>query len=93
LQRYQDALETYDIVINLNLDKTYDEVVAIGALYNSDAWYNKAGIESMRKNKKQALEHLRIAISLNKKYKEKAKTDSCFDNIRDSQEFKELVEG
>ncbi len=52
--REKDALETYDKVINLNLDKTYDEVVAIGALYNSDAWYNKAGIESMRKNKKQA---------------------------------------
>lgn len=33
------------------------------------------------------------AINLDDKYKEKAKTDSDFNNIRDSQEFKELIEG
>jgi len=80
LERYQEALESYD------------KALAIDQNYTS-AWYNKACLESLQNNKDKAIEHLKKAISLDDKYKEKAKTVSVFNNIRDSQEFKELIEG
>ena len=57
------------------------------------AWYNKACIESLQNNRHKAIEYLRKAINLENKHKETAKADNDFDNIRDSQEFKELTEG
>jgi len=80
LKRFEEALESYDKT--LAIDPTY-----------KDAWYNKACIESLQNNKDKALEHLKKAINLDDKYKESAKADSDFNNIRDSQEFKELIEG
>ena len=78
LERYDEALESYDK--SLAIDQNYDE-----------AWYNKARTESIQNNKEKAIESLQEAINLNKSFKEKAKVAKDFDNIRDSQEFKVLI--
>ena len=80
LERYQEALECIDKA--LALDQNYKE-----------AWYNKAWLESLQNNKDKALEYLRKAIGLDNKYKEMAKVGGDFNNIKDSQQFKELTEG
>ena len=80
LERYQEALECIDKA--LALDQNYKE-----------AWYNKAWLESLQNNKDKALEYLRKAIGLDNKYKEMAKVGGDFNNIKDSQKFKELTEG
>ena len=80
LTRYGEALESFDKV--LNIDQNYDE-----------AWYNKARTESMQNNIDIALESLKKAINLDNNYREYAKVAKDFDNIKDSQEFKELVKG
>jgi len=86
LERYQEALECYEK--SFAIDQNYTE-----AWIDKSAWYKKACIESLQNNKDKAIEHLKKAINLDDKCKEKAKQDSDFNNIRDSQEFKELIEG
>jgi len=54
--------------------------------------YNRACLESLRNNQEKSIRFLNKAIELDKKYIETAKTDGNFDNIRNSQEFKEIVE-
>jgi len=78
LERYEEALESFNKA--LTIDQNYDE-----------AWYNKARTESMQNNKDRALESLTKAVNLNNTYREYAKVAKDFDNIRDSQEFKDLT--
>jgi len=49
-------------------------------------------LESKRNNREKSVEFLKKAIDLDKKYLGMAKTDEDFDNIRNSKEFKELLE-
>lgn len=58
---------------------------------NIDILYNIACLESLRNNQAKALELLSKAIELDKIYIERASSDEKFDNIRDLQEFKELI--
>ena len=58
---------------------------------DSGTWYNKACSESLRNVREKAIEYLKRAIELDKKYVEMAKSDEDFDNIRTSKEFKEII--
>ncbi|NVM52238.1 MAG: tetratricopeptide repeat protein [Candidatus Helarchaeota archaeon] len=78
LKRYEDALEYYDKA--LLIDPNY-----------SRAWYNKACVESLRNNKQESINYLKKVIELDENIIEKAKLEADFDNIRDSEEFKELI--
>ncbi|ELS03868.1 tetratricopeptide repeat protein, partial [Xenococcus sp. PCC 7305] len=79
LQRYQEAIASYDKALELNPDK-------------DKAWYNKACAYSLQNNVDLAIENLTQAINLNPEYREMAKTDSDFDNIREKPNFKSLIE-
>lgn len=79
LQRYEDAIASYDKAIHIQPDYSY-------------AWYNKACCYAVQGNAPLAIEALQKAINLNREqFHEQAKTDSCFDAIRENQIFKNLV--
>jgi len=54
--------------------------------------YNLACLFSLQRKANEALAYLRKAIEKNKKYREMAKTDKDFDNIRGGPRFKKLIE-
>lgn len=79
-KRYEDAIASYDKAIQIQVDY-------------SDAWYNKACCYAAQGNVPQAIESLQKAINLDRdRFKDYAKTDSCFDAIRENQLFKNLVQ-
>lgn len=79
LNRYQEALQSYDQALELKPD--YDQ-----------AWYLKALVYSLQNNVDLAIENLTRAIKLNPECREAAKTDSDFDNIREEPKFKALID-
>lgn len=78
-------LGDYDMAI-INCDRSLE---LDSNFYN--AYYNKACAFSLKNDKLQAVDNLSGAINGDSKYKELAKTDSDFDKIRNSNEFKELI--
>jgi tetratricopeptide (TPR) repeat protein len=58
---------------------------------NGDTLYNYACLESTRNNQEKAMELLTKAIEKDKIYIDWAKTDEKLNNVRDIEEFKELV--
>ncbi len=74
----EKALETFKKITKL--DKKHD-----------GAWYNVACCSSILGKPKKALEALEKAIHIEKGWKEKAKEDKDFDNIRDTLEFNEMI--
>ncbi|MBD2439871.1 tetratricopeptide repeat protein [Nostoc sp. FACHB-110] len=58
------------------------------------AWYNKACCYALQDNIEQTLENLQQAINISPdEYREKAKTDTDFDNIRHDERFQALIQG
>jgi Tfp pilus assembly protein PilF len=55
------------------------------------SYYNLSCILATKKEKDKALEYLKKAISLDQKYKEEARTDKDFDNLRGQKEFEEAL--
>jgi tetratricopeptide (TPR) repeat protein len=53
--------------------------------------YNLACVETLVGEPDAALEHLRRAIELEERFRERARTDEDFEKIRDRQDFRELV--
>ncbi|MFX1396842.1 MAG: tetratricopeptide repeat protein [Promethearchaeota archaeon] len=78
LNKYNEAAECYDK--SLEIDPNF-----------SVAWYNKACLESLRNNKEDSIKFLKKALNLEKEYINDAKTEDDFNNIRESDEFKELI--
>ena len=77
----EDAIAAYEQAIKIKPDL-------------HEAWYNKACCYALQNNIEQALKNLQQAINLNPdEYREMAKTDSDFDNIRDDERFQALIEG
>ncbi|MBD3192283.1 MAG: tetratricopeptide repeat protein [Candidatus Heimdallarchaeota archaeon] len=58
---------------------------------NASHWYNLACICALQNDKTKALEYLEKAIELDPKFREMAETDSDFDAIRKSKEFRTLI--
>ncbi|MBD2451639.1 tetratricopeptide repeat protein [Nostoc sp. FACHB-152] len=81
LGRYEQAVASYDKALSIKPD------------YKS-AWYNKACCYALQGNIEQALENLQQAINLSPdEYREMAKNDSDFDNIRHDERFQALIQG
>jgi len=83
-------------LITRKLDKAeniFNEILEIGADINdeSQAWYFKACIESLKNNKLNSLRYLRKSIDLISGWVNNARIDEYFANMRDSKEFKELI--
>lgn len=79
LQKYEQAIASYDRAIQIQAN-------------HSDAWYNKACSYAEQGNVSEAIATLQQAIDLDRdRLKEYAKTDACFDTIRENQQFKNLV--
>jgi len=55
------------------------------------SYYNLSCILATKKEKEKALEYLKKAISLDQKYKEKARIDKDFNNLRGEKEFEEIL--
>ena len=55
------------------------------------SYYNLSCIYAVKKEKDKAFEYLKKAISLDQKYKEKARADKDFDNLRGEKGFDEIV--
>ncbi len=79
LQRYDDALADYSRALQLKPDDA-------GTLYNLACLFSLWGKVD------EALDNLEKAIKGDEKYREMAKTDKDFDNIRDNPHFKKLME-
>ncbi len=79
MNKFEEASELYNKIL------TIDEDFKL-------AWYNKATIESKQNNKEKALDYLTRAVLLDTSYAEMADYDRDFINIKDSEEFKELIE-
>jgi len=55
------------------------------------SYYNVSCVLASRKELEKALEHLKKAISLDSKYKEKARNDKDLDPLREDKQFLEMV--
>ncbi|NVM43891.1 MAG: DUF4062 domain-containing protein [Candidatus Lokiarchaeota archaeon] len=72
-------------------EKTFHKALEIDS-NDSEIWYSKSCVESLMKSKEKALASLLSAIKLDKKYIEMAKSNSDFEYIKTSKEFKKLIE-
>ncbi|MEM9273750.1 MAG: tetratricopeptide repeat protein, partial [Cyanobacteria bacterium P01_F01_bin.143] len=79
LGRYEEAITSYKQVLNIKPDEYL-------------AWYKIACIYSIQNEIGLALQNLKEAILLNKKYCNMAKKNSDFDNIRQDVRFQKLLE-
>jgi tetratricopeptide (TPR) repeat protein len=81
LGRFEEAIAAYDQALKFKPDEPNN-------------WYNKACAYALHGNIALAIENLQQAISLNpEEYREMAKTDSDFDNIRADERFQALIQG
>ncbi len=78
LGRLEEAIASYDQALNFKPDL-------------HEAWYNKACCYGLQGNIDLAIENLQQAINLNLEYREMATTDADFDNIREYQQFQNLI--
>ena len=79
LERYDEALADYNRSLELKPDYT-------------SSIYNLACLFSLWEKTNEALAYLKKAINKDKKYREMAKTDNDFNNIRDAPRFKKLIQ-
>ncbi|MEA5535128.1 tetratricopeptide repeat protein [Crocosphaera sp. XPORK-15E] len=78
LGRYEEAISSYDQALEFKPDL-------------HQAWYNKACYYALQNNVTLAIENLQQAINLNPNYKDMAKTDTDFDNIREDKQFQSFL--
>ena len=79
LERYDEALADFNLALELRPD-------------DPDTLYNLACALSLQGETDDVLANLEKAISRDKEYREAAKTDTDFDNIRDDPRFEKLIE-
>ena len=78
LGRYEAAIQSYDKALQFKPD------FHLG-------WYNKASCYGLQGGVEETIAALQKAIELNPDYREKAKTDSDFDPIRDKAQFQAFL--
>lgn len=101
LNRYDEAIKCYDKSIEIAQSKfltetekrknSYQKFIPVRENKSGDSWYNKARIESLRKNEEKSIEFLKKAIEASFFYERYARNEKDFDNIKDSKIFKELI--
>lgn len=79
-QRYAEAIASYDQAIQIKPDE-------------ATAWYGKAFCYGLQGIVDLAIKNLQWAINLEPTFREKAKTNSDFDAIREDERFKKLIDG
>ncbi|WP_217359984.1 tetratricopeptide repeat protein [Anabaena sp. UHCC 0253] len=79
LKQYENAITSFDEALKINQGLQI-------------AWYNKAQCYALIDNVNLAIDNLQKAIELNPEYKNNAKTDPDFDEIREDERFKQLIE-
>ncbi len=79
LERYEEALADFNRSLELKPD-------------DPDTLYNLACLFSLWGKTDKALTYLEKAIALDESFREQAKTDKNFDNIRDDPRFKKLLD-
>ncbi len=93
-----DKIIWNDYGLNLLKLKKYNESIrclnkAIDLDNNfGDPYYNKACALSLSNNKSSAIKFLKKSIEINKNFKDLAKRDSDFDIIRNSKDFKDIID-
>lgn len=70
--------------------KNFEDALAIDSNH-ATSMYNIACIKSLQGKKSEALDLLENTIKIDQTFKEKAKNDTDFNNIRDEKQFKDLV--
>ena len=80
MERYVEAPADFNRILQLKPDEPL-------AVYNMACFFSLTGKPN------NAISHLEKAIGLDEKYRQKAATDSDFDNIRDDPRFKKLIKG
>ena len=93
--RLNAAIEQYKIASYIFPDEGPADA-SLGLTYSpqretAEAYYNLAYVYSLQDKRDLLIESLRKAITLDKSYIEKAKTNKTFDTIRDSPEFQNLI--
>jgi len=78
-KQYQEAIESFN------------KTIEIKGEYHQ-AWYDRAECYAIIQKGYLAIESLRQAIELNDEYKTKAKINNYFDEIREDERFKKLIE-
>lgn len=79
LKRNNEELAAYGKAIELNPD-------------GPDAWFNKACCFSLNGDTSLAIQNLKQSIDIDSTFRDKAKKDPDFDNIRNNTGFKEIIE-
>jgi tetratricopeptide (TPR) repeat protein len=78
LNRYEEAIASYDQAIHFKPDY-------------SNAWYNRACCYALQGKIEETVRDLKKAIELDLIWREKAKTDSNFDKVRQDKRFQQLL--
>lgn len=78
-KQYQEAIESFNKTIEI--EQKYHR-----------AWYYRAECYAIIQEVDLAIKDLKEAIRLNSEYKTKAKTNTYFDEIREDERFKKLIE-
>jgi tetratricopeptide (TPR) repeat protein len=78
-KQYQEAIESFNKTIEIK--REYHQ-----------AWYYRAECYAIIQKGDLAIKDLEEAIQLNPEYKTKAKTNNYFDEIREDERFKKLIE-
>ena len=77
-RKYDEAIASYQKAITINPN-------------DADAHYNLARVYALNNEKALSIESLQKAITLDRRAIEASKTNSEFDNIRESSEFQQLI--
>ena len=86
LKKYKEADYSWNKALEYNPEKALE--------YNPDfdyVWYGKARMYGLKTDLLLAVKNSKKAITLNSKYKEKAKADDSFDLIREEPSFQALI--
>ncbi|MEB3827140.1 tetratricopeptide repeat protein [Phormidium sp. CCY1219] len=78
LDRYDEAIAAYNKAIRVNSDK-------------ADAWYGKARCYAFKEDLDLVIDNLKQAINLNPEIREMAQHESDFNQLRETEEFDQLM--
>jgi tetratricopeptide (TPR) repeat protein len=78
LNRYEEAIFSHDKAMEINPD-------------NPDNWFNRACCYALQGKVEETVHDLKRAIELDSIQREKAKTDSDFDKVRQDESFQKLL--
>lgn len=91
-----DYLARFNKALSLELYKHYDEALvwyhkALEISKEDWSYYGISSIYGRRGDVANTVKYLKLAIEINPEIKEEAKTESDFNPVRNSKEFKELI--